>query len=136
MLAASEPIAGADTPLNIVLGVGVLLLFAGILIRALARQHRALARMSPLRALLRAITRHTASPNRPRPAGAMPETSRCQRATRLDERVQAAALSRPRQRGGPNPSANKPASTWQTPLRRRQHPMRASPSDSALARVA
>ena len=62
MLAASEPIAGADTPLNIVLGVGVLLLFAGILIRALARQHRALARTSPHRALLRAITRHTASP--------------------------------------------------------------------------
>ena len=63
MLAASEPIAGADTPLDIVLGVGVLLLFAGILIRALARQHRGLARTSPLRALVRVTP---ATPPRPR----------------------------------------------------------------------
>ena len=62
MIAASEPIAGADTPLDIVLGVGVLLLFAGILIRALARQHRGLAHTSPLRALVRVTIGHTASP--------------------------------------------------------------------------
>ena len=89
MLAASEPIAGADTPLNIVLGVGVLLLFAGILIRALARQHRGLARTSPLRALLRAITRHTASPE-PWPRPTSPVRPAGQRATRPDERAQAA----------------------------------------------
>jgi hypothetical protein len=62
MLAASQPIAGADTALNVVLGAGVLLLFVGILIRALARQHRNHARTSLLQALLRAITRHTPSP--------------------------------------------------------------------------
>ena len=90
MIAASEPIAGADTPLDIVLGVGVLLLFAGILIRALARQHRALARTSPLRALLTSDY----PPHRLAPAWRAlqwPESTMCQRATRSDERAQAAA---------------------------------------------
>lgn len=91
MLAASEPIAGADPPLNIVLGVGVLLLFAGILIRALAAQRRNLVGVSPLRALLREMTSHatsaaqhlrapSAAPDHPgaetRPAQARPNTSR------------------------------------------------------------
>lgn len=91
MFAASEPIAGADTPLNIVLGVGVLLLFAGILLRALAAHHRNLVGVPPLRALLRAMTPHTTAPNQHRgapdatpghpgaetqPAQASPSTSR------------------------------------------------------------
>jgi hypothetical protein len=76
MLAASEPIAGADTALNIVLGIGVLLLFAGILIRALARQHRGLARTSPLHTLLKAITRQSDSSNPwARPSSASPDRS-------------------------------------------------------------
>jgi hypothetical protein len=72
MFAASEPIAGADTPLNIVLGTGVLLLFAGILIRALASRRHDHAGVAPLRGLLRAIPRRTAaSPDRaPRAAPA------------------------------------------------------------------
>jgi hypothetical protein len=74
MFAASDSIAGADTPLNIVLGVGAMLLFAGILIRALAAQHRNLEGASPLRALLRAMTPHTASPDQHlRAPGAAPD---------------------------------------------------------------
>jgi hypothetical protein len=74
MFAASESIAGADTPLNILLGVGVLLLFAGILIRALAARHRNLEAASPLRALLRAMTAQAASPDQHlRASGAAPD---------------------------------------------------------------
>jgi hypothetical protein len=64
MFAASESIAGADTMVNVVLGVGVLLLFAGIVIRALAAQRRTLAGVFPLRALLRAMRPHAPSPDR------------------------------------------------------------------------
>lgn len=34
MLVASEPVTGADTPLDVILGLGVLLVFAGVLVRA------------------------------------------------------------------------------------------------------
>ena len=90
MIAASEPIAGADTPLNIVLGAGVLLLFAGILIRALARHQRARTRTSPLRALTSNHPPHRRAPARRAPQ--WPESTMCQRATRSDERAHAAAL--------------------------------------------
>jgi hypothetical protein len=63
VLAASEPIAGADTPLNIVLGIGVLLLFGGVLIRALAVRRRHLGRVGALRALVRAMTARPTAPD-------------------------------------------------------------------------
>jgi hypothetical protein len=43
MAAAPESIAGADGPLNVMLGVGVALLFAGIVVRALAARTRGAA---------------------------------------------------------------------------------------------
>jgi hypothetical protein len=36
MLVASEPITGADTPVDVIVGLGVLLVFAGIVVRAIA----------------------------------------------------------------------------------------------------
>jgi hypothetical protein len=39
MLAASEPIPGADTPVDVILGLAVLLVFAGVVVRAFARWH-------------------------------------------------------------------------------------------------
>jgi len=60
--------------LKIVLGMGVLLLFAGIVIRALAAQRSNLATGSPLRALGRAAGRHWAAPDHGRRApGAAPD---------------------------------------------------------------
>jgi hypothetical protein len=39
MLAASEPITGADAPVDVILGLAVLLVFAGVVVRAFARWH-------------------------------------------------------------------------------------------------
>jgi hypothetical protein len=64
VFAASESIAGADTALNIVLGVGLVLLFAGILIRALAAKPRNLTTMARLRGLLRSMGARAARPDR------------------------------------------------------------------------
>jgi|SRR5215207_1749861 len=39
MLVASEPVTGADAPVDVILGLAVLLVFAGVVVRAFARWH-------------------------------------------------------------------------------------------------
>jgi hypothetical protein len=56
-LAASDSTAGADGPLTIVLGAAVLLLFAGILVRAVVLRQPGQARSAPLLVLVRALLR-------------------------------------------------------------------------------
>jgi hypothetical protein len=64
MLGASGSIAGTATALDVVLGVGVMLLFAGIVLRALAAERHNLARVWLLRAPVRATSPRAPSPDR------------------------------------------------------------------------
>ena len=110
MLAAWDSIAGADGPLTVVLGTGVLLLFAGILVRAFALRRGGRARSTPLLVLVRALRSRLAPRIAGPPARANNAPARGEPAASEDGETQAApSAETPAVAAGPGAAADEHA---------------------------